>query len=306
MTLGSYTSYIPTGSVLFNSAQLVRKYFKYLGFGNSRMVPEETSRESRHQNSRRGSIIGMNASRLKRGGERREGTEPMHPPNKTRDLARSLIAREADASTTSLQTKPATLRVYERLRQQLGAPVGVDGFQSLASRALVLAKSQSPRLSAVEFTANGDLRGLGEVEFQTGADEDGEAGITLIAQLLGLFLTFLGEATTLRLIEDLRLQAEVSPVSATTTEGSITSAADGPVMAAVFEDLLREIDRLRNVSEHIEILAGRHPGMEDGLVSVAGNIRSIATVLDVFTLIRSRAGGPQDELPDLQTNRYMN
>ncbi len=230
----------------------------------------------------------------------------MHPPNKTRDLARSLIAREADASTTSLQTKPATLRVYERLRQQLGAPVGVDGFQSLASRALVLAKSQSPRLSAVEFTANGDLRGLGEVEFQTGADEDGEAGITLIAQLLGLFLTFLGEATTLRLIEDLRLQAEVSPVSATTTEGSITSAADGPVMAAVFEDLLREIDRLRNVSEHIEILAGRHPGMEDGLVSVAGNIRSIATVLDVFTLIRSRAGGPQDELPDLQTNRYMN
>jgi hypothetical protein len=46
--------------------------------------------------------------------------------------------------------------------------------------------------------------------------------------------------------------------------------------------------------------------MEDGLVSVAGNIRSIATVLDVFTLIRSKAGGPQDETTDLETNRYMN
>ena len=46
--------------------------------------------------------------------------------------------------------------------------------------------------------------------------------------------------------------------------------------------------------------------MADGLVSVAGNIRSIATVLDVFTLIRSKAGGPQDEAPDLKTNRYMN
>jgi len=46
--------------------------------------------------------------------------------------------------------------------------------------------------------------------------------------------------------------------------------------------------------------------MEDGLVSVAGNIRSIATVLDVFTLIRSKAGGPQEEAPDLQTNLYMN
>jgi hypothetical protein len=46
--------------------------------------------------------------------------------------------------------------------------------------------------------------------------------------------------------------------------------------------------------------------MEDGLVSVAGNIRSIATVLDVFTLIRSKAGGPQEETPNLQTNLYMN
>jgi hypothetical protein len=46
--------------------------------------------------------------------------------------------------------------------------------------------------------------------------------------------------------------------------------------------------------------------MKDGLVSVAGNIRSIATVLDVFTLIRSKAGGTQDEAPNLETNRYMN
>jgi hypothetical protein len=223
---------------------------------------------------------------------------------KTRDLARSLVAGEADASTTSLHTEPATVRVYERLRRQLGAPVGTDGFQALASRALALAKAESPRLSAVRVTANGGLRGLGEVESQT--DSDGEVGIILIAQLLGLFLTFLGEATTLRLIEDLRLQVDVRAESATTTIASAASAADGPAMAAAFEDLLLEIDRLRSVSKHIETLADKHPGMEDGLVSVAGNIRSIATVLDVFTLIRSKAGGPQEEVPNLQTNLYMN
>jgi hypothetical protein len=232
--------------------------------------------------------------------------EPMLPPYKTRDLARSLVASETNANTTSLHTEPATVRVYERLRRQLGSPVGVNGFQSLASRALALAKSQSPRLSAVQVTSNGDLRGLGEVESQTDPDEDGEAGIILIAQLLGLFLTFLGEATTLRLIEDLRLQADAHTESDTTTEDTVTSAADGPVMAAAFEDLLLEIDRLRNVGQRIEALADRHPGMEDGLVSVAGNINSIASVLDVFTLIRSKAGGPQEEAPDLQTNRYMN
>jgi len=230
----------------------------------------------------------------------------MAPPQKTRELARSLVASEADATPTSLHTEPATVRVYEKLRRQLGAPVGPDGFQALASRALALAKSESPRLRAVQVTANGGLRGLGEVESHADADEDGEAGVILIAQLLGLFLTFLGEATTLRLIEDLRLQVEVRTESAATTANATQSAADGPAMAMAFEDLLREIDRLRSVSDHIETLADKHPGMEDGLASVAGNIRSIAAVLDVFTLIRSKAGGSQEEAPDLRTNRYMN
>jgi hypothetical protein len=230
----------------------------------------------------------------------------MLPPKKTRDLARSLVACETDATASSLQTQPATVRVYERLRWQLGAPVGIDGFQALASRALALAKSESPQLTAVQVTANGSLRGLGEVESQTSAHEDGEAGIILIAQLLGLFLTFLGEATTLRLIEDLRLQVDAGAEAATTAADTAVLAADGPEMAAAFEDLLVEIDRLRSVSNRIETLADKHPGMEDGLVSVAGNIRSIATVLDIFTLIKSKAGGPQEEAPNLETNRYMN
>ena len=230
----------------------------------------------------------------------------MDPMHKTRDLARSLLTAEAEAAGTSLHTEPAAMRVYERLRRQLASLMGVDGFQTLASRALALAKSKSPRLRTVQLTANGVLQGLGEVESQTEADEDDEAGVTLIAHLLGLFLAFLGEATTLRLIEDLRLQVDDSTETATTTEDSIASAADGPVMAAAFEDLLQQIDRLRNVGEHIETLADKHPSMEDGLVSVAANIRNIATVLDVFTLIRSKAGGPQDEAPDLQKNLYMN
>ena len=234
---------------------------------------------------------------------REEGMKPMLPRQKTRDLARSLVASVTDAGTNSLQSGPATVRVYERLRQQLGASVGVDGFRALASRALALAKSEAPWLGAVQITANGDLRGLGEVVAQ--AEENGEAGILLIAQLLGLFLTFLGEATTLRLIEDLRLQLDGMSGSATIAGDPVPSTADELARAAVFEDLLLEIDRLRRVSEHIETLADRHPGMEDGLMSVAGNLRSIATVLDIFTLIRSKAGGSQDA-PDLQTNRYMN
>jgi len=224
----------------------------------------------------------------------------MHPRQKTRDLARSLVASEADATTASLQAEPATVRVYERLRRQLGAPVGAGGFQALASRALALAKSESPRLGVVQVTVNGDLRGLGGAESPT--DEGGEAGIILIAELLGLFLTFLGEATTLRLLEDLHLQVAAEAAVAATAS---SEASDELAISAAFEDLLLETDRLRSVSEHIEVLADKHPDMGDGLVSVAGNIRSIATILDVFTLIRSKAGGSQDA-PNLQTNRYMN
>jgi len=59
------------------------------------------------------------------------------------------------------------------------------------------------------------------------------------------------------------------------------------------------------VSGRIEELARKQSGMEEGLLSAAASIRSIATVLDVFILIRSKAGGSQEQV-DLQTNRYMN
>jgi len=230
----------------------------------------------------------------------------MVPPHKTRELARSLVASEADAATTPLEAQPATVRVYEKLRRQLGAPVGADGFHALASRALALAKVESPGLSAVQIAENGGLWGLGEVESEADANPDGEAGITLIAQLLGLFLTFLGEATTLRLIEDLRLQADMGIASIASPADIPYLATDGPEMTAAFEDLLLEIDRLRRVSERIEFLVDQHPGMEEGLLSIAGNIRSIAAVLDVFALIRSKAGDSQEDAPDLETNLYMN
>jgi hypothetical protein len=60
------------------------------------------------------------------------------------------------------------------------------------------------------------------------------------------------------------------------------------------------------VGDRIEFLADHHPGMEQGLYSAAGNIRSIATVLDVFTLIRSKAGGPREDAPLPPANGYMN
>jgi hypothetical protein len=120
----------------------------------------------------------------------------------TRDLANRLLLYEAGAGKTSEPAESATLRVYEKLRQDLGEFAGVAAFQSLASRALALARTEAPSLSAARVAADGSLQGLGELEKQLDIDKDraGEGGIILIARLLGLLLIFLGESLTLRLL----------------------------------------------------------------------------------------------------------
>jgi hypothetical protein len=121
-----------------------------------------------------------------------------------RDLAHRLLAYEAGAGRTSEPMESPTLRVYEKLRQSLGEFVGVAGFQSLASRALTLAKPEAPSLSAARVISDGSLQGLGEIETQIDMDSGpaGEGGIILIARLLGLLRIFLGEALTLRLLRN--------------------------------------------------------------------------------------------------------
>ena len=119
-----------------------------------------------------------------------------------RDLAHRLLTYEAGATTTSEPMESPTLRVYEKLRQSLGESVGVAGFQSLASRALTLAKPEAPSLGAARVSSDGSLQGLGEIETQIDIDKDraGEGEIILIARLLGLLRLFLGEALTLSLL----------------------------------------------------------------------------------------------------------
>ncbi len=124
-----------------------------------------------------------------------------------RDLAQRLLDYEAFTEKTSEPAGSATLRVYEKLRHELGEFAGVAGFQSLASRALVLAKTEAPSLNAVRVAADGSLQGMGEIEHQFDIDKiragefpAGEGGIILIARLLSLLHLLLGEALTLRLL----------------------------------------------------------------------------------------------------------
>lgn len=214
----------------------------------------------------------------------------MLPPSTMRDWARHLLASEAADSTTSDQTEPATVLVYEKLRRQLCAPVGVDGFHALASRALALAKVEVPGLGAVKITPEGRLCGLEDSGTQAGPAQGGEGGVVLIAQLLGLFLTFLGAATTRRLVQDIFPHFE---------------APSEPDSTTPFQIILQEANQLRSVSEHLESLADQHPAVEEGLLSISGNVRDIATILDVFVVVKNRSGEAGGSELNEQTTRYL-
>ena len=228
--------------------------------------------------------------------------EPMIFLPGIRDWARRLIASESSVDPLSAQSEPAALRVYEKLRSRLCAPIGVGGFQALASRALSLTKLQYPKLGELQVTAGGILYGPGKINVQMAVNEDVEVGIIFIAQLLEVFLTLLGEATITRLIADAGPQLEVNISSR--SAGTIVPQTDISYLEP-FENLLLEAERLRDMSKRLETLVDKHNGM-NGMMNLAENIRSIATVLDVFTLIRSKAGNLQDDTDSASTTGYVN
>jgi hypothetical protein len=115
----------------------------------------------------------------------------------TRELAQRLLAYEAAEAGTAKTDTQVVCRVCEKLRRSLTTLAGAAGFRSLLARALTLAKQESPLLGAWEVRSDGSLEGLN--------GEAAQSGAVLIAQLIGLMITFIGESLTLRLLHDVWL-----------------------------------------------------------------------------------------------------
>ena len=120
----------------------------------------------------------------------------------SRNLAQRLVAYEAVGDENSAPSESAASRVCAKLRGPLITLAGVAGFRSLLSRALTLARAEVPSLSAVQVAADGSLKGLDELVSQTDKEHARDGGAILIAQLVGLLLTFIGEGLTIRLVQD--------------------------------------------------------------------------------------------------------
>ncbi|MEO5936065.1 MAG: hypothetical protein ABIP81_02525 [Terriglobales bacterium] len=122
---------------------------------------------------------------------------PLNP--KVHALAQRLLAYEAKAGISS---RPAAARVSEKLSRTLNALVGVAGYRSLLSRALTLGNEEVAWLKVVHVNAVGDLEGFNKVKAQLSQAEVARGEVIFIAQLLGLLITFIGEALTLGLLQN--------------------------------------------------------------------------------------------------------
>jgi hypothetical protein len=113
-------------------------------------------------------------------------------------IARQLLAQEAVTGKPSDLSESAAIRVCEKLRRPLGTLAGDTGFHALLGRALTLAKADDPHLAGMRVQPDGSLKDLSE----TRNNQDGQAGVALVAQLLGLLDEFIGRDLTLRLVAD--------------------------------------------------------------------------------------------------------
>ncbi|MCE9531937.1 MAG: hypothetical protein K8T89_12560 [Planctomycetes bacterium] len=79
---------------------------------------------------------------------------------------------------------------------------GVAGFRSLISRAKALATADVAWLDLVQIRADGSLENFDAVSSQQIPVQGVDAGVAIVAQLLGLLVTFIGEPLTLHLVRD--------------------------------------------------------------------------------------------------------
>jgi hypothetical protein len=123
-------------------------------------------------------------------------------------LARRVLRHETGGRAEPAALAEAAERADARLRGRLAGLIGQTGYTSLVARAVRLAQAEVPALERVTVDAlatgvEGSLHGVREFARASGDAGAAEAGLsTILAHVIGLLGTFIGEDLALRLIHD--------------------------------------------------------------------------------------------------------
>ncbi len=124
------------------------------------------------------------------------------PPPAARDVARFLLELEAESADSGNTPAVIAERAFEKLRQSLAKFVGTAGYHALLGRALSQSKAEIHWLQMVQVCPLGKLGGFSEALTQQSPTEAANGSSNLLAHLLALLMTFVGQDLTLQLVRD--------------------------------------------------------------------------------------------------------
>jgi hypothetical protein len=123
------------------------------------------------------------------------------PSRSIQVLARRVLSIEAAGRRANDAHVHEAVRVCQKIGISLIRFAGADGWASLLRRSLALAREDVPSLGQITLKPDGSMDGLEALAAQD-AQSGVEAGAAIIAHLLGLLVTFIGEPLTLRLLRE--------------------------------------------------------------------------------------------------------
>jgi hypothetical protein len=125
------------------------------------------------------------------------------------DLAQRVLALESGIAELADTPPAAPVDAFGKLHARLARLVGVSGSQALLSRSLALARIETRWLADVHIDPLGRLVGLQEAATLQSAPV-ATAGIqNLMAQWIGLLITFIGIDLTTRILSE--VWPEIAP-----------------------------------------------------------------------------------------------
>ena len=119
-----------------------------------------------------------------------------------RIYAERLIAFEMSRNASSGSRSTTAFVVIENLSPHFGALMGAAGFRALLSRALVLSSVEVAWLRDLHVGADGSFEDLNELEARASPEEISNAGIVLLARLIGLLVNLIGDGLTTQLLSN--------------------------------------------------------------------------------------------------------
>jgi hypothetical protein len=134
-------------------------------------------------------------------------------------LARQVLTLESANSGPAGTEIDRAARACEKLRGSLTKLAGSSGLSMLLARAVALAMKKDSSLTPLHVGIDGSLTGVDEVRRGlNGSHVAHHGGAIVLAELLGLLVSFIGESLTLTLVREAWPDASIDPNATDSTK----------------------------------------------------------------------------------------